>query len=58
MLFIIECPKGTYGLNCSRRCPTNMYGNLCAKICNCNGSQVCNHVDGCIGISYILFLLF
>lgn len=50
MLFIIECPKGTFGENCSEQCPDIMYGEFCAKRCDCKANQVCNRVDGCIGI--------
>lgn len=57
MVFIIECPKGTYGENCSVQCPDNMYGELCAKRCDCKANQVCNRVDGCKGIFKISFQL-
>lgn len=55
MLFIIECPKGSFGENCSTQCPDNMYGESCAKRCDCKANQVCNRVDGCIGIYFISF---
>uniref|UniRef100_A0A8W8ITR1 Uncharacterized protein n=2 Tax=Magallana gigas TaxID=29159 RepID=A0A8W8ITR1_MAGGI len=43
-----QCPKGTFGENCSTQCPDNMYGESCAKRCDCKANQVCNRVDGCI----------
>lgn len=56
--FIIECPKGTFGDNCSAQCPDNMYGDLCVEKCKCEKNQVCNRVRGCIGILLFYFNYF
>lgn len=45
-----ECPKGTFGKNCSIQCPKSMYGQFCATKCDCKENQQCHRVLGCIGI--------
>lgn len=47
--YILACPGGTYGSNCST-CPEDWYGLLCGQKCNCNTDQYCDPVDGCSGI--------
>lgn len=48
MKFVIECPKGTYGENCSEICPVNLYGELCLERCDCKPNEDCNRVHGCL----------
>eukprot|EP00105_Crassostrea_gigas_P045993 XP_019930141.1 PREDICTED: uncharacterized protein LOC105346374 [Crassostrea gigas] len=42
----IECPYGSFGINCKSSCSTGYYGRLCRSICECNVSE-CHHVTGC-----------
>ncbi|XP_062600564.1 protein draper-like [Saccostrea cucullata] len=46
-LTCVQCPLGTYGINCSENCPENYYGKNCAKKCNCSDSHICDIVNGC-----------
>lgn len=41
---ILECPAGTFGLNCSSTCGDNYYGRLF----NCTDGQYCDPVHGCL----------
>ncbi|XP_062570940.1 uncharacterized protein LOC134232965 [Saccostrea cucullata] len=42
----MECPWGSFGLNCSQQCITGFYGRLCVVPCGCN-AQHCHPVNGC-----------
>lgn len=46
--FYLECPDGTFGVNCSQKCPNNYFGRLCKMPCNCSDGQFCDQVKGCI----------
>lgn len=46
MLYLIECPAGFLGDNCSISCPYPSYGTLCNQMCGCSKSS-CHHVFGC-----------
>lgn len=46
--FYLECPDGTFGVNCSQTCPNNYFGRLCKMPCNCPDGQFCDQVKGCI----------
>ena len=46
MLYLIECPAGFLGDNCSISCPYPSYGKLCNHMCGCAKSS-CHHVYGC-----------
>ena len=48
--YILACPRGTYGLNCSDKCPEDLYGLFCGQKCKCSTGQYCDPVDGCSGI--------
>ena len=45
---ILECPAGTFGLNCSSTCGDNYYGRLCKEECHCTDGQYCDPVHGCL----------
>ncbi|XP_022326765.2 uncharacterized protein LOC111126404 [Crassostrea virginica] len=40
--------RGSFGLNCSFPCPDGYYGTGCRHICNCNETQNCDPMIGCI----------
>lgn len=40
--------NGSFGLNCSSPCPDGYYGLGCRRICNCNDTQKCDPMIGCI----------
>lgn len=42
----IECPAGTYGVNCSEACPEGYYGRLCKDICPLQCDQTCDVISG------------
>lgn len=44
---IIECPAGTYGINCTHTCPEGYYGRLCSGMCNCSRFEICHPTKGC-----------
>ncbi|KAK3104482.1 hypothetical protein FSP39_003153 [Pinctada imbricata] len=46
-MFIIACPAGTYGGNCSLICPKGYYGTLCRKKCECENDEICHSITGC-----------
>ena len=48
MLHLIECDPGFRGENCSKTCPDEYYGKKCNNKCNCNDTQFCHHVCGCL----------
>ena len=53
-----ECPKGSYGQNCTKTCVYPKYGWLCYQTCDCADFQYCNLVDGCSnGIFARVFIL-
>ena len=47
--YILACPRGTYGLNCSDNCPEDWYGLLCGQKYHCSTDQYCDLVHGCSG---------
>lgn len=46
-LFYLECPAGTFSVNCNQTCPNNYFGHFCTEICNCSAHQYCDSVKGC-----------
>ena len=48
---LIECDPGFRGDNCSKKCPYGYYGKNCLNKCNCNDTQICHHVCGCLQTS-------
>lgn len=46
ILFSLECPAGTYGVNCSEACPEGYYGRLCKDICPLQCDQTCDVISG------------
>lgn len=44
LLFIVACPSGYHGDNCTSMCPTNTYGDSCGHKCTCSP---CHHIYGC-----------
>ncbi|XP_078325448.1 uncharacterized protein LOC111127265 isoform X5 [Crassostrea virginica] len=49
----MECPKGSYGQNCTKTCVYPKYGWLCYQTCDCADFEYCNLVDGCLNVSTI-----
>lgn len=45
ILFILDCPSGFYGVNCSNVCSTPYYGVGCAMKCEC---VPCDRIYGCL----------
>ena len=43
----VECPAGTWGVNCSEVCKRGYYGRRCESKCNCTVNQRCDTADGC-----------
>lgn len=50
-LILSECKPGFLGQDCLQTCGENYYGNLCKNKCDCNETQICHHVCGCLRIS-------
>lgn len=50
-LILSECKPGFLGIDCLQTCGENYYGNLCKIKCDCNTTQICHHVCGCLRIS-------
>lgn len=46
ILFLLECPAGTYGVNCSEACPEGYYGRLCKDVCPLQCDQTCDVISG------------
>lgn len=46
--FNLECPAGTFGVNCSTTSPINYFGRLCKIPCNCSDDIYCDPLKGCI----------
>lgn len=47
----IECPQGSYGINCTAICPDGYYGPLCREKCPLQCNETCNKTSGsCQGI--------
>ncbi|XP_052718601.1 uncharacterized protein LOC128190557 [Crassostrea angulata] len=46
----VECPLGSFGLNCNETCPPQYYGRLCRIKCDCP-LQHCNQMYGCVYLS-------
>lgn len=44
-IFLLECPAGYYGTNCSKVCLASYYGIRCVTKCECSP---CHHVYGCM----------
>ncbi|XP_062590247.1 uncharacterized protein LOC134251842 [Saccostrea cucullata] len=44
----VECRSGFFGDNCSLTCPKNHYGPRCKFECNCDKSEYCHRVCGCV----------
>ena len=47
-LIEVECDPGFRGDYCNKTCPDGYYGEKCLPKCECNGSQFCHHVCGCL----------
>ncbi|XP_056008537.1 protein draper-like [Ostrea edulis] len=43
----VECPLGTYGVNCSETCVRGYYGKLCLSECECSVHK-CDKKYGCL----------
>lgn len=50
-VIFLECPAGTYGVNCSATCPDTYFGRFCEEECHCSYSQYCDPVIGCLNIT-------
>lgn len=48
VLILSECRPGFFGMNCLQTCAENYFGNLCENKCDCNETQICHDVCGCI----------
>ena len=44
--FVLECPLGTYGLDCNATCSPGYFGYLCTSVCDCPADQ-CDRKYGC-----------
>ncbi|XP_078338932.1 uncharacterized protein LOC111136355 [Crassostrea virginica] len=44
----VECDPGFRGDYCNKTCPDGYYGEKCLPKCECNDSQFCHHVCGCL----------
>ncbi|XP_062608369.1 uncharacterized protein LOC134270196 [Saccostrea cucullata] len=44
----VECRSGLWGDNCSLTCPKNHYGPRCKFECECDKSEYCHRVCGCV----------
>ena len=44
--YIIACPPGFFGTNCSVQCPSPSFGLHCLNECNCSQSE-CDPEQGC-----------
>lgn len=42
----IECPQGSYGINCTAICPDGYYGPLCREKCPLQCNETCNKTSG------------
>lgn len=45
-LIYIECPQGSYGINCTAICPDGYYGHLCRGKCPLQCNETCNKTSG------------
>lgn len=41
----IECPPGSFGMNCQENCPPQYYGRMCRQKCSC--CNQCDKIKGC-----------
>lgn len=46
-LFLIDCPIGYFGNNCSSPCRYPNYGKECQHNCSHCGNETCNSTFGC-----------
>lgn len=44
--FLLVCPSGYYGPNCSLKCRPPSFGIKCQLECECR-EQDCDHISGC-----------
>jgi hypothetical protein len=55
LITFIECPTGTYGINCSEMCANGYFGKFCRQECKCQPNEECDPRHGCKGILFSLF---